>query len=122
MPLTLIRRRCTAAGLFAFVLVGCRLAVSEPTAGPAQAAAPSPAQAVVPRPTDPDSLKFAVLGDFGNGEPGQMLLAQQMLKTRAAFPYELVLLVGDNIYGSERPQDLQKKFEQPYKPLLDQKV
>ena len=28
-------------------------------------------------------------------------------------------MVGDNIYGSERPQDFQKKFEMPYKPLLD---
>ena len=28
-------------------------------------------------------------------------------------------MVGDNIYGSERPQDFQKKFELPYKPLLD---
>ena len=28
-------------------------------------------------------------------------------------------LVGDNLYGSERPQDFEKKFEIPYKPLLD---
>ena len=28
-------------------------------------------------------------------------------------------MVGDNIYGSERPQDFVKKFEPPYKPLLD---
>ena len=30
-----------------------------------------------------------------------------------------MVLVGDNLYGSERPQDFQKKFEMPYKPLLD---
>lgn len=36
-----------------------------------------------------------------------------------AFPYELVALVGDNIYGSERPQDFKRKFEVPYQPLLD---
>ena len=30
-----------------------------------------------------------------------------------------MVLVGDNLYGSERPQDFQKKFEIPYKPLLD---
>ena len=28
-------------------------------------------------------------------------------------------MVGDNIYGSERPQDFVKKFEAPYRPLLD---
>ena len=26
---------------------------------------------------------------------------------------------SDNLYGSERPQDFKKKFEDPYKPLLD---
>jgi calcineurin-like phosphoesterase family protein len=30
-----------------------------------------------------------------------------------------VILVGDNLYGSERPQDFERKFELPYKPLLD---
>ena len=30
-----------------------------------------------------------------------------------------MILVGDNLYGSERPQDFKKKFEDPYKPLLD---
>src|SRR5689334_21314957 len=42
-----------------------------------------------------------------------------MVKAHASFPYELFILVGDNLYGSERPQDFQKKFEIPYKPLLD---
>ena len=36
---------------------------------------------------------------------------------RAGFTF--TIMVGDNIYGSERPQDFQKKFEIPYKPLLD---
>ena len=42
-----------------------------------------------------------------------------MAKVHQSFKYELVVLVGDNIYGSERPQDFKKKFEDPYKPLLD---
>ena len=42
-----------------------------------------------------------------------------MKRVHDAFPYELVILVGDNLYGSERPQDFKKKFEIPYKPLLD---
>src|SRR4030095_16696051 len=29
------------------------------------------------------------------------------------------MLVGDNLCGSERPQDFEKKFELPYKKLLD---
>jgi hypothetical protein len=42
-----------------------------------------------------------------------------MARLHRRFQYELVVLVGDNLYGSERPQDFQKKFELPYKPLLD---
>src|SRR3712207_440395 len=66
-----------------------------------------------------DSLKFAVLGDFGTGSREQYELATQMKRVHDAFPYEFVTLVGDNLYGSERPQDFKKKFEVPYQPLLD---
>jgi predicted MPP superfamily phosphohydrolase len=70
-------------------------------------------------PNKADSLKFAVLGDFGTGSREQYELAAQMKRVHDQFPYELVILVGDNLYGSERPQDFKKKFEDPYKPLLD---
>jgi predicted MPP superfamily phosphohydrolase len=64
-------------------------------------------------------LKFAVLGDFGTGEQPQYQLAEQMAILHGRFKYDFVVLVGDNLYGSERPQDFHKKFELPYKPLLD---
>lgn len=70
----------------------------------------------------PGSLKFGVLGDFGTGSKKQYDLANQMVKTLGAFPYEMVVLVGDNLYGGERPQDFRKKFEIPYKTLLDKGV
>ena len=60
-----------------------------------------------------------MLGDFGDGSDEQYETAAQMAKVRERFPYELVITVGDNIYGSERPQDFVRKFETPYKPLLD---
>lgn len=73
-------------------------------------------------PNHKDSLKFAVLGDFGSGSAGQYQTATRMAETHSTFPFEIVLLVGDNLYGSERPQDFRTKFELPYKPLLDAKV
>jgi Calcineurin-like phosphoesterase len=76
-------------------------------------------EAPVVLPNQAGSFKFAVLGDFGTGDRTQYELAAQMAKVHQSFKYELVLLVGDNIYGSERPQDFKKKFEDPYKPLLD---
>src|SRR5262245_44135963 len=70
-------------------------------------------------PNKADSFKFAVLGDFGTGSKEQYQLADQMKRAHDQFPYELVTLVGDNLYGSDRPQDFKKKFEDPYKPLID---
>lgn len=87
--------------------------------------APTPAEAAVAAatptafPNAPNSLKFAVLGDFGTGDSSQYALARRMEEVHKAFPFEMVLLVGDNIYGSDRPQDYKTKFEIPYKPLLD---
>jgi predicted MPP superfamily phosphohydrolase len=83
----------------------------------AQAAAATPLALTLPNADG--ALKFAVLGDFGTGDKPQYALAETMAKVHERFAYELVVLVGDNIYGSDRPQDYKKKFELPYKPLLD---
>ena len=48
-----------------------------------------------------------MLGDFGTGERAQYQLAEQMAKLHERFPFELVILVGDNIYGGERADGLQ---------------
>lgn len=104
---------------FVILVVGL-LAQSIKPAPPAQPAPPT--QQTVQLANTPGSLKFAVLGDFGTGSKQQYELAAQMAKTYSAFPFEMVVLVGDNLYGSERPQDFKKKFEIPYKPLLDKGV
>ena len=87
------------------------------TVGAAQPGAPPQGQ--VPLPNKPDSLKFAVIGDNGNGERAQYEVGEQLAAWRARFPFVLVVMMGDNIYGSDRPQDFVKKFEAPYKTLLD---
>src|SRR5438445_11695445 len=38
---------------------------------------------------------------------------------RARFRFDFVIMLGDNLYGSQRPTDFVQKFERPYKPLLD---
>jgi hypothetical protein len=77
------------------------------------------AERVVPLPNQAESFKFAVLGDFGTGSKQQYELAGRMAALQKEFKFELVALVGDNLYGSQKPQDFKKKFEIPYKPLLD---
>ena len=66
----------------------------------------------------PESLTFAVIGDNGTGKPPQYEVARQMVKSHAARPFELVVMVGDNLYGSQQPRDFVDKFEIPYGPLL----
>ena len=95
---------------------GCDGLVSTSRAAPAETQA---ATEQVALPNKEGSFKFSVLGDFGTGAPNQYELAKQMVQLHGRFKYDLVVLVGDNLYGSERPQDFQKKFELPYKPLLD---
>jgi 3',5'-cyclic AMP phosphodiesterase CpdA len=66
-----------------------------------------------------DSVKFAVIGDSGTGEQPQYEVARQMAAFRAKFGFDRVIMLGDNIYGSQGPSDLVSKFAQPYKALLD---
>lgn len=85
------------------------------------AAVVSPAafgQSSPPLPNRPESLKFAAIGDNGTGDRPQYDVAQQMVKARAAFPFDLVIMLGDNMYGGQTPVDFVKKFEQPYAALL----
>jgi predicted MPP superfamily phosphohydrolase len=70
-------------------------------------------------PLKPDSVRFAAIGDMGTGEKPQYEIAQQMINARRTFPFDFVIMLGDNIYGGSSSKDFQKKFETPYKPLLD---
>jgi predicted MPP superfamily phosphohydrolase len=69
-------------------------------------------------PARPDSLKFAAIGDTGNGRREQYEVGEQLASARAAFPFELVIMLGDNLYGRQQPQDYVTKFERPYAALL----
>jgi predicted phosphodiesterase len=84
--------------------------------------APATAPVKLTVPNKKDSVRFVVIGDTGTGTDQQHELAQVMLRYRQAFPFEFVLMMGDNMYGSEKTGDYKKKFEDVYKSLLDQKV
>jgi predicted phosphodiesterase len=125
-------RKCQIQKIAAFVLVSAACAVPTQTAQPARdvSAPTAPAQSVaratatsaVTAPQSQSSIRFAVLGDTGTGERAQYDVGEQLWKAHAVFPFEFVIMVGDNMYGSERPQDYARKFELPYKPILDAKI
>jgi predicted phosphodiesterase len=65
------------------------------------------------------SVRFAVIGDSGTGGGAQQKVADRIAASYKMYPFEFVLMLGDNLYGSEEKDDYQDKFERPYKPLLD---
>jgi predicted phosphodiesterase len=109
-----------AAGLW--LASGCRAGVADQVPATPVEVVAAQADAPVALPNDKDSLHFAVIGDFGTGEQPSIELAQRVVKFYQQFKYDLVITVGDNLYGAERPQDFKLKFEDPYKPLLDEGI
>jgi Calcineurin-like phosphoesterase len=73
-------------------------------------------------PLRPDSTRFLVLGDTGTGGREQREIGARAEQYRQKVRFDFALLLGDNLYGSERPQDFMAKFERPYKPLLDANI
>jgi predicted phosphodiesterase len=131
----------SARGLTRFAIISAFVTACAmpPQSGPqasatqsARPVAPAPATVKAPpatagaggvmAPTAESSVRFAVLGDTGTGDRAQYQVGEQLAKARATFPFEFVIMLGDNMYGSERPQDYARKFEVPYKPLLDAKI
>jgi 3',5'-cyclic AMP phosphodiesterase CpdA len=95
-----MRRRLSV--LFLLLILDWRLVPAQETALPAR----------------PESVKFAVIGDNGTGDKPEYEVGQQMAAARAAFPFDRVIMLGDNLYGRQDPQDFITKFRQPYAALL----
>jgi Calcineurin-like phosphoesterase len=91
------------------------------TFAPAASFAQAPVQAKldIRLPLQDKSTRFAVIGDSGTGDRPQYDIAQLMESYRQTVKFDFVLMLGDNIYGGHSPNDFARKFEQPYKPLLD---
>jgi predicted phosphodiesterase len=72
-------------------------------------------------PLKPNSVRFAAIGDMGTGQKPQYELAGKMIEYRQKFPFEFVIMLGDNIYDDDGAGtgDYESRFERPYKPLLD---
>jgi hypothetical protein len=127
MSTSRVRRAAALPAFLIALLLGSRMAVpaASGVAGMTQAAAQAPAASLVGATRPPHaerSLKFAIIGDTGTGDRPQYEVGERLAASRTVFPFEFVLMLGDNIYGRERPQDFEQKFERPYKAILDQKI
>jgi len=102
-----------------FVVFWVALCSATPAPLAAAAAAQAPVTSALTLPLKDGSVRFAVMGDTGDGSPEQYAVAKQMVAVRNEFPFDFVIMVGDNIIGADAPADMRNKFETPYKPLLD---
>ena len=95
----------------------------QPTiAAPAPPAHSQPPAALLRLPNKPGSVRFAAIGDAGRGSPPQYEVSAQMQAYRRVFPFDFVIMLGDNVYDGGSPEFYRQRFELPYKPLLDDGV
>lgn len=80
------------------------------------------ASAALPRAQANDVVRFAVIGDAGTGDMAQYDVGRQMASARAQFPFDLVLMLGDNLYRRASPEVYASAFERPYAALLAEDV
>jgi hypothetical protein len=88
-----------------------------PAIAPSPPARPSGERLKLPKKVG--SLRLAAIGDAGRGDRWQYDVSAQMQAYRALFPFDIVLMLGDNVYDGGTPTDYRLKFELPYKSFLD---
>jgi hypothetical protein len=117
-----------AVRLLIVFIVACALACEQqppPRELPTISAEPPTRAAIEAQlrlPSRTGSVKFAVIGDAGRGSPPQYQVSAQMQAYRQVFPFDFVVMAGDNVYDGGTALDYREKFERPYKPLLDARV
>ena len=126
MGSAVIPARAVAAWLAALPVVAMLAACSEAAVPPGVTRTTKtdvrelhPAAGALALPLKAGSVRFAVIGDSGRGDRAQNEVAQQMVAWRERFPFDFVIMLGDNIYGPHTAQDFVKKFEEPDRPLLE---
>jgi 3',5'-cyclic AMP phosphodiesterase CpdA len=69
-----------------------------------------------------DTIRFAVIGDWGAGDRHCVGIANQMFATMRSAPFEFIVTAGDNIYPNGSGRYFTKHFEQPYAGFLKERV
>ena len=69
-----------------------------------------------------DSIRFAVIGDWGTGDDDQFGIARKMTDAHTRTPFDFVIAAGDNIYPSGEGRHFKTNFERPFSKLLQDRV
>jgi len=117
----LLTLSCAVLSSAWLTLAAARPPAQAMTASGPESARPDPKNASldVRLPLLSKSTRFAVIGDSGTGDRRQYQVAERMELYRQKVDFDFVIMLGDNIYGGHSPDDFKKKFEIPYRTLLD---
>jgi hypothetical protein len=67
-------------------------------------------------------VRFPLVGDCGTGDRDQIGIAKQMFEAHRQSAFDFAVAVGDNIYPNGSARYFTKHFEQPFAPLLKERV
>jgi 3',5'-cyclic AMP phosphodiesterase CpdA len=73
-------------------------------------------------PTSKLLLRFAAIADTGSSTNNQYAVGRAMTRYHEQNPFNMVLMVGDNIYNNGEIAKIKEAFEIPYADLLKQDV
>lgn len=82
----------------------------------------NPASQPQPSPTTEQLLRFAAVGDTGDGSADEAAVAEAIAKSHDSAPLDLLLHLGDLIYEKGDPADYERKFATPYRPVIDRSI
>src|SRR5689334_6056456 len=73
---------------------------------------------VAPSAADPPALRIAAVGDVGTGGAQERRTAETLDRTSTPLPYDVLLLLGDNVYPSGDPSRLDATVFHPFRDTL----
>jgi len=73
--------------------------------------------ALIPKPKP--LFRFIAIGDTGTGKKGQYEVANALFRYYQKSPFQVVTLLGDNIYPDGEIEKINEVFEKPYQSLLE---
>ena len=68
------------------------------------------------------SVKFAVIGDWGSGNGEESAIVRRLLETHKCSPLDFVVTAGDNIYPNGSGRYFGSRFETPFADFIRQRV
>jgi predicted MPP superfamily phosphohydrolase len=69
-----------------------------------------------------NKVRFAVIGDWGTGDHDGVGTAKQMFASHQRTPLDFIIAAGDNVYPNGSGRYFIKNFEQPFAPLIKDRV